>query len=389
MKIAHFVSNYPRPSGKEFYGKSLAACNLCQCLAKLGHEIIVFTVHNGKGDYFEEFGGVKIYRFGSLLKHRSEGISLKLLRIPLNFDFDIIHIHSGISVATISGYNHAKKKNTPLIVTWHGDSIKGYGRYNGIIPSMAAYVYRYHLADAILNLSRYIITPSQFYVNESVFLGRYKNKLVSIPNGVNLSEFNHSLTKEECKKRLNLSDTRVVLFVGSLYSLKGPHILLESIPNIINTHKNICFVFVGGGDVGKYEELSKHLGIAKYVRFTGYIDQNLKILYYHSADIFVLPSTEKFEVFPLVLLEASASSIPMVVSNLETFNCIIKDGYNGIITKIRDKDSISSSINYLLENDMIRETMGKNARKLVEEKYSWDIIAKLTEKLYSITLSDL
>ena len=87
------------------------------------------------------------------------------------------------------------------------------------------------------------------------------------------------------------------------------------------------------------------------------------------------------EVFPIVFLEASAAGLPMVVSDLDTFKCIIEDGYNGIVTKRGAENNLADALIYLLGNVDVREKMGMNARKKVED-YSWEKIAEETEHLY-------
>lgn len=381
MKIAHFVSNFPKNSDSEVYGKSLAAYNICLSLAKRGHEIHVFTVSNDKENSFEDHGNLKIHRYKSGIRYKSEGFSYKILNDPLNYNFDIVHVHSGISVAVLAGYRYSVKKKVPLVVTWHGDSIRGYGRYKGAIAGSASFFYKHILAKKVLNRAKVIISPSEYYVDVSQFLGDYTDKLVSIPNGINLKEFNIPGSKDEFKERLRLTDKKIILFVGSLYPLKGPHILLKAIPKILEEDQDLVFVFMGGGNIKEYKKLSKELKIENKVKFIGYTQGELKIAYYKAADIFVLPSTEAFEVFPLVLLEASASALPMIVSDLDTFKCIVKDGYNGIFTKMRDEKSLSGAIIQLINNEDLMENMGTNAKKEIKN-FSWDKIAETTEKTY-------
>jgi len=383
MKIAHFVSNFPKNSNSEVYGKSLAAYNICLSLAKRGHEIHVFTVSNDEDSSFEDHGNLKVHRYKSNIKYKSEGFSYKILKDPLNYDFDIVHVHSGISVAVLAGYKYCIKKNVPLVVTWHGDSIRGYGRYKGAIAGSASYFYKHILAKKLLKLAKIIISPSEYYIPVSQFLGDYKNKVIAIPNGINLDEFNVSYSKEQCKERLGLSGKKVILFAGSLYPLKGPHILLKAIPKVLEEkEEDLICIFMGGGNIEEYKQLSQELNIEEKVKFLGYTQGELKVSYFKAADIFVLPSTESFEVFPLVLLEASASGLPMIVSNLDTFKCIVKEGYNGIFTKIRDEKSLSKAIIYLLNDEELLQTMGMNAKNEIKN-FSWEEIAKLTEDSYS------
>jgi glycosyltransferase involved in cell wall biosynthesis len=117
------------------------------------------------------------------------------------------------------------------------------------------------------------------------------------------------------------------------------------------------------------------------VRFCGYIEENLKSIYYNSADIFCLPSTVSSEVFPLVLLEASASKLPLIVSDLETFKCIITEGYNGHFTKKNDVQDLAEKIEYLICNEGERLKLGFNARSFVEQ-FSWTKISDATIVCY-------
>lgn len=386
MKIAHFVSNFPKNAESEVYGKSLAAYNLCINLAKKGNEVHVFTVSSDFENDFEVHGNLKIHTYKSSIGYKSEGFSYKILKDSLNYDFDVVHVHSGISLAVLAGYRYSIKKKVPLVITWHGDSVRGHGRYQGVIAGFATIFYRYFLAKRVLNHARAIISPSEYYIAESQFLDEYKNKVVTIPNGINLADFRVPYSKEECKERLGLQGKKVILFVGSLFHLKGPHVLLKSIPYILKEDKNSIFVFMGGGDVEKYQRLSRELKIANEVRFPGYIMGDLKIVYYNAADIFVLPSL--VEVFPLVLLEASASVLPLVVSNLATFKCIVREGYNGIFTISGDEKSLKDAILLLLNNDNLRVEMGYNALQNVKN-FSWDKIAEETENLYKKIINSL
>jgi len=378
MQIAQFISNFPKNEKSIMYGKSMAASNLCLSLAQRGHCVQVFTPSEDRKDYTDNYKGVFVYRYGSVLEHRSERVSPGILYKPLNCVMDIVHIHSGISISLIAGFRCAREKKKPLVMTWHGDSIREYGRYSGVVAGVAAYFYKKYLADKILSHVDVIISPSEYYIDESRFLGKYRDKVVVIPNGINLEEFDIPYSKEECKRKVGLNGKNVVLFVGALYPLKGPHILLKAIPKITKEHKDTIFVFAGSGNVDEYIKLSEKLGVEKYVRFTGYIDEE-KPFYYKASDIFVLPSLT--ESFGIVNLEAMACSVPIVASNISGISDVVKNGENGLLVPVGNSDALADAIIYLIENEAVREKMGKNGKEKIEE-YSWQKIAKETEKVY-------
>lgn len=378
MRIAHFISNALKNEKSAVYVKSMIAYNLCLNLVQRGHDVRIFTSSEDRKDYIDTYKGIVIHRYGSFLRYRSEHVSPGILYKPLNYDLDVVHVHSGISISLIAGFRYAMKKKRPLVITWHGDSIREYGRYSGVIPGVTAYFYKKYLADKLLFRADVIISPSEYYIEKSRFLGRYKDKIAVIPNGINLEEFDIPHSKEECKTKLGLSGKNMVLFVGGLYPLKGPHVLLKAIPKIVKEHKDTIFVFAGSGDINKYKKLSEEMGVQKYVRFTRYISEE-KTFYYRASDIFVLPSLT--ESFGIVNLEAMACGVPIVASNVGGVPDVVKNGENGLLVPPKDPEALAAALIYLLENGTVRKKMGKNARKKAED-YSWERIAEETEKVY-------
>ena len=385
MRISYFSTHFPykNKSFNEKYGfdgVEAVVDNLACILAKKGHEISIFTTSANFKSSVERYGNIKIYRYGTNFSVVSGRFSIGLLKNPVEYPADLIHIHVSVPIGDIAGLRCAKKKNVPLVVTHHGDVQGGYG---GFIRRMGVYFYNKYLLDKVLSYADVIISPSEYYIDESRFLGKYRDKIVVIPNGVNVKDFDIGYSKEECREKLGLPiNDKVVLFLGGLEPHKGPDVLLKAMPSILKNIPDAKLVLVGGGGMrGELERLCKRLGVEKYVKFAGFVEENMKPFYYRAADVFVLPSVMKSEVFPIVLLEASASGLPMIVSDLDTFKCIIEDGYNGLFTKRRDENNLANRIIYLLENEEVREKMGKNGRKKVEG-YSWEQIAEETEKVY-------
>ena len=88
-----------------------------------------------------------------------------------------------------------------------------------------------------------------------------------------------------------------------------------------------------------------------------------------------MPSIDKSEAFGLVLLEAAACAKPLIASNLAGVRTIVQEGRGGFLSLPGDARDLSEKIKLLVLNRDLRETMGKNNRKMVEEKYSLERIA--------------
>jgi len=388
MKINYFITHFPYKGhfdDKDYFarykygGAELAAYYLALEMAKK-NEVNVFTASIDSKDFFEEYNGVNVHRYGTKFRIENGNISFGLFTKPLSHDADIVHAHFSTPPGEIAGLRYAKKKNVPFILTYHGDWQESFG---GLIRRFALSFYNKCLLDKILSGADIIISPSEYYINESRFLPEYRDKIVVIPNGINIDDFNISYSKEECREKLGLPpDKSLILFVGNLIPYKGPDVLVKAMQKIIKEVPDTELVFVGSGKMkAELIELSKKLGVGKYVNFAGFVEEHLKPLYYNAADVFCLPSTLNTEVFPIVLLEASACGLPMVVSDLDTFKCIIDNGYNGLFTKRGNENDLGSALIYLLENEEIRKMMGRNATRRVEE-YSWKRVAEAIERVY-------
>lgn len=389
MKIGYFITHFPyknRFNDVNYFkrythaGTEEVAYNLAINMAKKGHEVNIFTTSINSKDVIEKYENMDIYRYGTNFRIETGNVSFNFFRKPLKYQVDVVHAHLSIPIGVLAGLRYTKKKKIPFIVTYHGDAE---GNYGGFVRRAGIYFYNKYMINKVLSYADVIISPSEYYINESRFLGRYREKIIVIPNGINIEDFDIGYSKEESRKKIGLPlDDEIVLFVGVLDPYKGPDVLLKAMPKILKNIPDTKLVFVGiGGMSGALERLCKNLGVEKNVEFAGFVEESLKPLYYKAADVFCLPSVIKSEVFPIVLLEASASGLPMVVSDLETFKCIIDDGYNGLSTKRRDEKSLADALIYLLENEDVISEMGKNARKKVED-YSWERVAEETEKVY-------
>ena len=393
MNIGYFLAHFPYINlldGANYFrryshgGLEIAAYSLAIEMVKRKHKVNIFTTSINSKDSFEQLDGMDIHRYGTNFKIANANVSFNLILKPPKYKVDIVHAHSPIPPSDIAVLRYVKKKKVPFVLTYHGDAQENMGSF---IRNISVSFYNKHILDKVLFHADVIISPSEYYISESRFLGKYKDKIVVIPNGINIEDFEIPYSKEQCREKLALPiEKDIILFVGNLIQYKGPDVLVKAMQIVAKKVLDTELIFVGSGKMkDELEMLSKKLGVEKYVKFAGFVEESLKPLYYRAGDVFVLPSTLNTEVFPIVLLEASASGLPMVVSDLDTFKCIIEDGYNGLFTKRGDEKSLADAIIYLLENEDAREKMGKNARKKVED-YSWEKIAEETEKVYEDVL---
>ncbi len=359
--------------------------NLLVQMSKRGHEVsIVTTADMGEATSVEKHGNITVVKYKPQLKVGASPIALNYIysRFIQDLDLDIIHAHFGNPLAPIGGALYAKMRNRPLVITYHEDLIGGYG---GLLRRTVIWLLNAFIVDRILSLADAVITPSEYYIEKSTHLNKIKHKVTSIPNGIILEDYRRKNTKKESRDILNLPQEKdIVLFVGTLTPRKAPDVLIKAMSLVLDRCPDSQLLFVGDGYYrNDLEILARECGILEKITFMGFVDDDTKKLCYSASDIFVLPS--RSEGFGIVLLEASAYGLPLVVSDLEVFHSIVTDGYNGFFTENENERDLASKLVVLLEDVDLRKQLGENASTRLQ-KFSWDNVADSTLKLYTEVL---
>lgn len=197
---------------------------------------------------------------------------------------------------------------------------------------------------------------------------------IVIPNGVDLKKFTK---KADCEH-----DRVRILFVGRLSREKGIEDLLQALSfQSPQTLSKIDVLIVGKGSP-KYmldlHEFSLKLGIRDKVTFHGEVDWGVISPIYKSSDIFVLPSYS--EGFPQVLLEAMASGLAIIATNISGVQDVIKEN-NGMLFESGDVKKLSQHIETLVNDDKLRRSMSEKAY-YTALNFSWRNIANRYLELF-------
>jgi glycosyltransferase involved in cell wall biosynthesis len=398
MNIAQFISHFPYPDQftdprliRDYVcsGGEIAAYKVAVNLAQRGHTVHVFTSSVDGKETVEARDGLTIHRYGSWFEVGNTRVAPRLLWGPLREkSVDIVHVQHTTPPGGAAGFLYAKIHRKPLVVTHHG--FERFENYGTLARRFFVFLTANFFVDVLFAQADALIAVSPFFLSRSRFLKKYGNKTASIPNGIDLEEYRTTLTRSAAREKIGLAGDRpVILYVGSLIPRKGVDTLIAAMRKVVDIFPDAELILVGQGLSQKsLVQQADALGLGAHVRFQGFVgDLEQKILYYRAADALVVPSVNDMEMFPLVLLEGSAMGCAMAVSDLETFRCIIRDGYNGISTKAGDPESLAKGILAILENFEWKERLSKNAREYVE-KFSWKVVAQETEALYRRCLSE-
>jgi len=344
-------------------------------LARLGHDITVFTLDHGRRD-IESPAEFKVEWLKSPLIYGDGGVVPQLL-YKLN-EFDMLHLHypffGGAEYVCLASKIRSKK----LFLTYHMD-VEGITSIKNILIN----IYEKLLLKWIINSADFISAPSRKFLTstkagEIVPWSRY---VKTGHGGVDTERFFPREKDNRLEEKYNLKGKTVILFVGNLLAFKGLHLLIDSLSNI-NNDQIVLLVIGGGYEEERYRNQAKALGLNNRIIFAGRKSHEKDLpAFYNMGDFLVLPSTHS-ESFGLVALEAMASGKPVIVSDLPGPAGIVRDGIDGFIVPVNDSERLKKKIELLAGDNAMCNKMGKAARQKTVEKYSWRTIAKELEKAF-------
>lgn len=168
-----------------------------------------------------------------------------------------------------------------------------------------------------------------------------------------------------------------LLFCGRLNGrrpFKTLDILLKAMPGILRRHRAELNIIGTGSRLDEYSALARTLEIEEEVHFLGHVDHSRLPAHYGNADLFVLPS--RMENFPLVLLEAMASGLPVVATAVGGVPELVVNRQTGLLVPPNDPQALAEVINALLDDPEKMRAMGAKGRERVEEHFTWDRVAE-------------
>lgn len=219
---------------------------------------------------------------------------------------------------------------------------------------------------------------------------------VVVYNGVDPEAFQPQWQREaqaaELRERYGLDHEPTVLYVGKLRESKGIGVLLSAMELVWQKLPQAVLVLVGGTEFGRGRihrqtpflmQLQGQLNrAAGRVITTGFIPPSEVSQTYLLGDIFVAPS-QIDEGLPLVVLEASASGLPIITTQMGGIPEFVQDGLNGLLLGQKDDlTELAEKISLLLQTASLRKKLGEQGRHRVLQLFSWEKIAQRQEQVY-------
>jgi phosphatidylinositol alpha-mannosyltransferase len=331
-------------------------------LQQLGHETRIFAP-SSRADV--DFDSARFYRIGTPI---AIPVNDSVARITLSFHlanrvaaiieeerFDVLHFHEPLMPAL--PMTMLRLSTTANVGTFHAFARSNVGYYYGR-PLLHPYLAHLHRGIAVSE-------PARAFVNR--YFPNYPLRV--IPNGIDVDVYRPGLAPIRHLRDDNFN----ILFVGRLEKRKGLGDLLRAYRAMAPRVPRSRLIIVGDGPLrGRVESyVSRHR--LPNVVLAGFVPDSVKPRYYNSADVFCAPATGA-ESFGIVLLEALASGLPVVATEVPGYMSVLEPGRDSVTVQPKNWRELAASLVILARDPELRRRMADYALKKVR-RYSWDHVA--------------
>lgn len=345
---------------------------LAAALIKDGH--IATVLCGGDGQYFEKLARYKVPSYR--IEHLSNAISIgndvrartEIVNHLKKLSPDIVSTHS--TKAGLVGRLACRKLGIPVLFTAHG-----WAYTDGVGMAKQA-VYKL-LERWLARMTNHIICVSEFDRQLAIKAGIDEARLTTVHNG-RLDEWSSELVLEE-------NSIPIINMIGRLDKQKDHVTLFHALKELKKDYSFRVVLLGDGPHLRQYQQLVSELGIEANVEFKGlvqFVHAELR-----QSDIFVLIT--HYEGFPRSTLEAMCAGLPVVVSDAGGSAEAVNEGVTGYVVERGNVGEVVQAVGELLSDREKREQMGKNARALYLERFTFAAMYAKTLQVYEHVLVTL
>ena len=320
--------------------------------------------------YFEKQNVIKQSGIGRALVHQKKALESAGIEYTLNpnDDYDIAHINTLFS-DSYRVLKKCKKKGIPVVV--HGHSTVEDFRNSFRLWKIAKIPF-YHYMFKMYRNADYIITPTPYSKGLIESYDEVNCKVYDISNGIDLTDYSYNQDAvNKFKEHFNIKTKHVIIGIGLFFERKGIIDFFEC----AKSFPDVTFIWFG-----HLNKIITQIKINKAIRhrpknviMPGYISGEIIKGAFHSADLLFFPSYEETE--GIVVLEALASKLPVLVRDIKVYKPWLKDNVSCYMGK--DNPDFINKIKYILNND--NSKVVENGYEVVKERSINNVGQKLKD----------
>jgi len=370
-----YILNSGEPGGMEVH-----VLDLVKGMKQGGNEVYVWCKSGAISEWYKDAGAYVVNM--DIKSDIDLGYIFSLARFVRQYKIQILHAHELKAVANtlLAGFLSGVK-----VCVTHTHTPISEWKINSLKRNLNLFGYR--LIVNFLSSAEISLTESR--KNIKIAEGISKKKLYVIGNGIDIEKFSAQLNisnnkkKEFLKRVFNTEEAFLFGFVARMTEEKGHRILVEAFSKLFSRHsinEDIFLVLAGGGKLeDAIREHVETLGLSNKVFVTGVFDEKDKYYYYSILDAFVFPTLA--EGFGIVLIEAMASSLPIISSDLGVLQ-EVGDGTVLFFETGSSDDLAEKMYDLYIRRDKL-ENLGLSAKERVKDLYSMEKFVSNYENLYA------
>ncbi len=301
-------------------------------------------------------------------------IILRLFRLVRSRKFDLVHAHG--SKAGFLARVSAAGSGVPVVYSPHGFAFDA-----GNVSRVVRFIYT--LVERLIAnlLTARIITVSEAEKRSALARGVGKPELfTAVHSGIDLKQFDLSADRDVLRRMLDIpTDARLIGTVGRLNEQKAPLDFVRLAALLNRSGSDIYLVWIGDGDLMESaRNLATQLGVESCIRFMGSRSDVISLL--RGMDCFLL--TSHWEAFPIVVLEAMASQLPVVATNLPGVDEAVVDGVTGYLCPVGDLEAMCAALEKIIGNKDHAAQLGRNGRNRIIQFFTRERMIQELESVY-------
>ncbi|MEM3370391.1 MAG: glycosyltransferase family 4 protein [Candidatus Woesearchaeota archaeon] len=360
---------------------------IAQKLTEKGHEVklVYFPLPE------QERGLLNNYRFNFEVipfKRRKWAIFKNIYKMyKLARWADVIHFQKCFTIASLPAIFAAYFAGKPVHYDWDDWE---YQIYLFSPPSQLYGKYLNLVERTIPKLVDTVSVASDGIKNLALSLGVREERIFDAHVGADLNKFNPKIDGSEIRDKYKIKhNTPVVIYLGQLHGAQYAELFVRAAKKLIDEKTDAAFMIVGWGtEAHKLTSLAEKLEISDRIIFTGYVTHEEVPKYLAASDIAVACFEDNGITrckSPLKIVEYLAAGKAIVASDVGEVKKMV--GNAGILVKAGDVEALSKGIKILLNDEKMRKTLGKEARKRAELEYNWDVTTDNLIKAYETAMS--
>ena len=288
----------------------------------------------------------------------------------LGDDVDLMHLHGHRHLLNNAACAWAKKRSVPYVLTANGTLLR-HERKIGL-----KWVWDQAVSGRIPTQAQWLIAVSAADVARHRSAGVPQDKIVRIPNGLDLGEFGELPDKGTFRKRHGLGDGPIVSYLGRVSPRKGVDHLVRA---FADGALDPAQLVIAGNDMGAMAEAQA--AAPQGVRFVGLVAGEERLALLADTDVLVYPSAD--EVFGLVPFEGLLCGAPVVVSDDCGCGELIAEAGAGLLARYGDVAGLQARIRTLIDDVSAGEAMVRRGRRYVMDQLSFERVSEQHEALYT------